>query len=400
MALWSFAAQWRFPDALPHGVDARQLDAAARRTRRTGVDDARRSARWRRRIALRAGARRASRTRAGGTRARRARALWLLYVPLLVPQVAFLFGAQVLLVRLELRRQLLAAVVWAHLVFVLPYLFLSLADPWRALDPRYARTAAALGASPARMFCGVKLPLLLRPMLDRVRGRRSRSASGQYLPTLFAGNGRVATLTTEAVTLASGARPARDRRVRAAAGAASAASSIWLRRSLPALLFAQRRGRGDASAMRASVRGPLRLEAVRIALGRECLIAALDVDVAPGECVTVMGPSGCGKSTLLAFISGTLDPAFAASGRVARSAAPTSRALAPERGAWASCSRTTCCSRICRWAAISRSRCDPRCAIARRAARASRRRWPRPNCRASPTAIRPRCPAASARASR
>ena len=43
----------------------------------------------------------ASRTLA---RAGRRPALWLLYVPLLVPQVAFLFGAQVLLVRLEPRR--------------------------------------------------------------------------------------------------------------------------------------------------------------------------------------------------------------------------------------------------------------------------------------------------------
>ena len=33
-----------------------------------------------------------------------------------------------------------------------------------------------------------------------------------------------------------------------------------------------------------------------------------------------MGPSGCGKSSLLAFICGTLDPAFAASGRVASTA--------------------------------------------------------------------------------
>jgi putative thiamine transport system ATP-binding protein len=60
----------------------------------------------------------------------------------------------------------------------------------------------------------------------------------------------------------------------------------------------------------------LRLDAVRIALGSRVLIPALDVVVAPGECVTLMGPSGCGKSTLLAFISGTLDHAFAASGRV------------------------------------------------------------------------------------
>ena len=60
----------------------------------------------------------------------------------------------------------------------------------------------------------------------------------------------------------------------------------------------------------------LRLDAVRIMHPARALIPALDVTVAPGECVTLMGPSGCGKSTLLAFISGALDPAFDASGRV------------------------------------------------------------------------------------
>jgi putative thiamine transport system permease protein len=133
--------------------------------------------------------------------------LWLLYMPLLLPQVAFLFGAQVLLVRTSLDGTLIA-VVWAHLLFVLPYLFLSLGDPWRALDSRYARTAASLGASPARVLWRVKLPLLLAPLAIACAVAFAVSA-GQYLPTLFAGNGRLATLTTEAVTLSSGA----DRRV-------------------------------------------------------------------------------------------------------------------------------------------------------------------------------------------
>ena len=62
--------------------------------------------------------------------------------------------------------------------------------------------------------------------------------------------------------------------------------------------------------------GALRLDAVRIGLGGRELIAPLDLVVASGEQVTVMGPSGCGKSTLLAYVSGTLDPAFHASGRV------------------------------------------------------------------------------------
>ena len=54
----------------------------------------------------------------------------------------------------------------------------------------------------------MKLPILLRPVLIACAVAFAVSV-GQYLPTLFAGNGRVATLTTEAVTLAAGA----DRRV-------------------------------------------------------------------------------------------------------------------------------------------------------------------------------------------
>src|SRR3546814_1925654 len=68
------------------------------------------------------------------------RALWLLYAPLLVPQVAFLFGAQVLAIQAGIDATWLA-MVWSHLLFVLPYVFLTLGDPFRALDARYARTA-------------------------------------------------------------------------------------------------------------------------------------------------------------------------------------------------------------------------------------------------------------------
>jgi putative thiamine transport system ATP-binding protein len=62
---------------------------------------------------------------------------------------------------------------------------------------------------------------------------------------------------------------------------------------------------------------PMSLVEVRIELSGRALIRGLSLTVAPGECVTIMGPSGAGKSTLLAFIAGTLDPVFQASGRVA-----------------------------------------------------------------------------------
>ena len=135
------------------------------------------------------------------------RALWLLYTPLLVPQVAFLFGGQVLLSWMGVAGTW-PALVWSHLLFVLPYIFLSLTDPFRTLDERYVRSALCLGATPSRIFWQVKMPMLLRPVLVALAVGFAVSV-GQYLPTVFAGGGRYITLTTEAVSLAAGA----DRRV-------------------------------------------------------------------------------------------------------------------------------------------------------------------------------------------
>ena len=205
MALWSLAVQWRFPAAWP---DALAWEGWSRRFRDLAVPVANTlvvgAIATSVALALAIACLEAERHR---RRAGPPPALSLLYLPLLVPQVAFLFGAQVLLVRSGLDGAL-AAVAWAHLIYVLPYLFLSLADPWRALDPRYARTAASLGAAPARVLFTVKLPILLRPVAIACAVAFAVSV-GLYLPTLFAGSGRVPTLTTEAVTLSAGA----DRRV-------------------------------------------------------------------------------------------------------------------------------------------------------------------------------------------
>ncbi|MGL6211075.1 MAG: ABC transporter permease, partial [Paracoccaceae bacterium] len=57
--------------------------------------------------------------------------LWLLYLPLIVPQVAFLPGLQMLALASGVQSGWLQVAV-AHLVFVLPYVFLSLAAPFRA----------------------------------------------------------------------------------------------------------------------------------------------------------------------------------------------------------------------------------------------------------------------------
>ena len=135
------------------------------------------------------------------------RSQWLLYLPLLIPQATFLLGIQILAVRLEMDGTFLL-LVWSHLLFVLPYIFLTLADPWRNLDARFPLIAQCLGASPLRILFRIKLPLLLKPLLVASAIGFAVSVA-QYLPILFAGGGRLATLTTEAVSYAAGA----DRRV-------------------------------------------------------------------------------------------------------------------------------------------------------------------------------------------
>jgi putative thiamine transport system permease protein len=166
------------------------------------------------------------------------RALWLLYLPLLVPQVAFLLGLQVLLLAAGLDGTV-AAVTLTHVVFVLPYVFLSLADPWRAWDARYVPVAAGLGAGADRVLWRVRLPMLLRPVLTAAAVGFAVSV-GQYLPTLLIGGGRVQTLTTEAVALASGG----DRRligVYALAQTATAFAGFALALLLPRLVWRNRR---------------------------------------------------------------------------------------------------------------------------------------------------------------
>ena len=131
------------------------------------------------------------------------------------------------------------ALIWTHLLFVLPYVFLTLADPYRSLDPRYARSALALGRSPWVVWARIKLAMLLRPLLIALAVGFAVSVA-QYVPTLFAGGGRFSTLTTEALTLAAGG----NRRVVGLFGLALAALPLLgfaLALALPAWRFRHRR---------------------------------------------------------------------------------------------------------------------------------------------------------------
>lgn len=237
LVVWSFAGFWSFPSLLPdaftlrswsrHGPDAMATLGETFLVAGIAVALA---------LALVLGCLEAEH-RSG--RSLSNRGIWLLYLPLLVPQTAFLPGLQTLLLNIgaDIGR---LPVIFAHLVFVLPYVFLSLGDPWRSWDVRNATVATALGAHPNRVFWRVRLPMLTRPILTAVAVGIAVSV-GQYLATLLIGGGRVSTLTTEAVALASGG----DRRAIGVYGLMQTIAALvpfTLALIVPAILWRNRRG--------------------------------------------------------------------------------------------------------------------------------------------------------------
>jgi putative thiamine transport system permease protein len=169
----------------------------------------------------------------------------LVYLPLVVPQVAFLFGLSVLAIASGLIPGMVA-VTLAHTLFTLPYVLIALSGPWAALDPRYERVAASLGAGPWRRFAMVRLPMMAGPLC--VAAALSLAVSvGLYLPTQMIGGGRVETVTTEAVAAAAGG----DRRLIGLLACLQLLLPLLafsMARAVPSVLFRHRRGMRPARA--------------------------------------------------------------------------------------------------------------------------------------------------------
>ncbi len=235
LVLWSFAGYWPFPAAFPEPFTLRNwMNAQA------GL-----SAPFINAIVIGLGATALSAVLCVGAlesevllrRPMRPWAQLILYLPLLVPSVAFLFGLVLLQTQLRIQPGL-SILVFGHAVFVLPYVFLSLAESYRRLDPRWEHLARSLGASPVRVLFRVRLPMLALPLFTAAAVGFSVSI-GQYLPTLLLGAGRVSTITTEAVGSASGG----NRRVMAVYALLQLllpALGFMLAIALPRLLFRRR----------------------------------------------------------------------------------------------------------------------------------------------------------------
>jgi putative thiamine transport system permease protein len=205
LSIWSVAGLWPFPDALPGSLTPNtwmrilpQLWAPLGTTVALALSASSLALVFTILLLYRNGI-------AGGRK--NAAGYRLLYLPLLVPEISFIFGLQVLMLSAGLTPGF-ASVLAVHFVFVLPYVLLSLSAPWREVDPRFEKIAAGFGKPALEILFAVRLPLLFRACLTALAVGFAVSVS-LYLPTLLIGSGRLTTITTEAVALSSGG----DRRV-------------------------------------------------------------------------------------------------------------------------------------------------------------------------------------------
>ena len=127
---------------------------------------------------------------------------WMICIPLLLPQISILTGLQMMMLWTRLDGTWLA-MIWLHMLFILPYAWLVIAPAHAAIDPRYNRVAASLGKGAWHRFHSITLPLLT-PTLTTVLFLGMSVSAALYLPSLFAGGGRITTITVEAVALAAG----------------------------------------------------------------------------------------------------------------------------------------------------------------------------------------------------
>ncbi len=127
-----------------------------------------------------------------------------IYLPLILPSVLLMLGLHRLTLSWGIDASW-AGVYLAHCLSTVPYVLIALSPAYLGFDGRYWAICASMRKSRWQFLAQVKWPLL-RASLAAGAAVGFAVSVAQFLPTLFIGAGRLSTVTTEAVTLASGAQ--------------------------------------------------------------------------------------------------------------------------------------------------------------------------------------------------
>lgn len=216
------------------------------------------------------------------------RQLWL-WLPILLPALPLVAGQYTLALWLKLDGSW-TAVVWGHLLWVMPWMLFILQPAWQRIDSRLILIAQTLGWSRAKIFFYVKCPLMLRPVLNAT-----------------------------ASVVSVGKRPAPSHSV----GIKQRRQQRYSRRpgfmatAITAYYFCPDRVSRKMGRL-CQTRTPLMLcvKNVSLRLPESRLLTNVNFTVDKGDIVTLMGPSGCGKSTLFSWMIGALAEQFSCTGEL------------------------------------------------------------------------------------
>lgn len=128
--------------------------------------------------------------------------LVLAVAALAVPSLLIADGQYLAFLRLNLNGTWFG-VFLSTLTPVFAYVFIVMKGPYRAFDPRYRSVSLGLNASAWKFWLEVKLPLM-KPVIAAAAAVGVGVSIAQYVPVQLIASGRIATLTTDAVTLSSG----------------------------------------------------------------------------------------------------------------------------------------------------------------------------------------------------
>lgn len=128
--------------------------------------------------------------------------LWMVYMPLIIPTISFILGIYVFFLYMNLTYTWLG-LFWVHLLFILPYVFLSLTGNYLSFNAHYYVQARLLCRSDWKSFFCIKLPMLMRVIALAFAIGFSVSVA-QYITTLYIGGGRITTVSTETLASLSG----------------------------------------------------------------------------------------------------------------------------------------------------------------------------------------------------